>query len=84
MTNKYVKLYVICLKYQNIIFIYDLEIILNVSIKFYLQAVERRGEMIVRTLEPRCLGGRHAVEAAQQLLSQADENHTVQVSNEIN
>lgn len=46
----------------------------------YTQAVERRGEMIVRTLEPRCLGGRHAVEAAQQLLSQADENHTVQVS----
>lgn len=46
---------------------------------FILQAVERRGEMIVRNLEPRCIGGRHAVEAAQKLLSKGDARHTVQV-----
>ncbi|KAG4067868.1 hypothetical protein HA402_010554 [Bradysia odoriphaga] len=44
-----------------------------------LEAVERRGEMIVRILEPRCIGGRHAVEAAQKLLSKGDARHIVQV-----
>lgn len=45
--------------------------------------MERRGEMIVRNLEPRSIGGRHAVEAAQKLLSKSDARHTVQVSNHI-
>ncbi|XP_037028981.1 rho GTPase-activating protein 100F isoform X3 [Bradysia coprophila] len=44
-----------------------------------LEAVERRGEMIVRILEPRCIGGRHAVEAAQKLLSKGDARHIVQL-----
>lgn len=35
--------------------------------------------MIVRILEPRCIGGRHAVEAAQKLLSKGDARHIVQV-----
>lgn len=35
--------------------------------------------MIVRILEPRCIGGRHAVEAAQKLLSKGDGRHSVQV-----
>lgn len=35
--------------------------------------------MIVRILEPRCIGGRHAVEAAQKLLSKGDARHSVQV-----
>lgn len=43
------------------------------------QAVERRGEMIVRILEPRCIGGKHAVEAAHKLMSKGDARHTVQV-----
>lgn len=44
------------------------------------QAVERRGEMIVRILEPRCIGGKQAVEAAQKLMSKGDARHTVQVT----
>lgn len=45
-----------------------------------LEAVERRGEMIVRILEPRCMGGRQAVEAAQKFLAKGDARHSVQVS----
>ncbi|XP_059611302.1 rho GTPase-activating protein 100F [Phlebotomus argentipes] len=44
-----------------------------------LEAVERRGEMIVRILEPRCIGGRMAVEAAQKLMTKGDARHTVQL-----
>ncbi|XP_055697334.1 rho GTPase-activating protein 100F isoform X2 [Phlebotomus papatasi] len=44
-----------------------------------LEAVERRGEMIVRILEPRCIGGRQAVEAAQKLMTKGDARHTVQL-----
>ncbi|XP_037913231.1 rho GTPase-activating protein 100F isoform X2 [Hermetia illucens] len=44
-----------------------------------LEAVERRGEMIVRILEPRCIGGKQAVEAAQKLMSKGDARHTVQL-----
>lgn len=36
-----------------------------------LESVERRGEMIVRILEPRCIGGRHSVEAAQKFLQKS-------------
>lgn len=43
------------------------------------QSVERRGEMIVRILEARCIGGRQAVEAAQKLLAKGDARHTVHV-----
>lgn len=39
--------------------------------------------MIVRILEPRCIGGRHAVEAAQKLLSKGDARHSVQVQLQI-
>lgn len=49
-------------------------------VAFVLQAVERRGEMIVRILEPRCIGGKQAVEAAHKLMSKGDARHTVQVS----
>lgn len=35
--------------------------------------------MIVRILEPRCIGGKHAVEAAQKLMAKGDARHTVQV-----
>lgn len=45
-----------------------------------LEIVERRGEMIVRMLEPRFIGGRSAVEAAQKFLAKGDARHTVQVS----
>lgn len=48
----------------------------------YLKAVERRGEMIVRVLEPRCIGGRHAVEAAQKLMNKGDARHNVQVNHQ--
>ncbi|XP_055678741.1 rho GTPase-activating protein 100F isoform X8 [Lutzomyia longipalpis] len=44
-----------------------------------LESVERRGEMIVRILEPRCIGGRQAVEAAQKLMTKGDARHTVQL-----
>lgn len=45
-----------------------------------LEAVERRGgEMIVRMLEARFIGGRSSVEAAQKLLAKGDARHTVQV-----
>lgn len=44
-----------------------------------LEIVERRGEMIVRMLEPRFIGGRSAVEAAQKFLAKGDARHTVQV-----
>ncbi|KAL1377056.1 hypothetical protein pipiens_016518 [Culex pipiens pipiens] len=44
-----------------------------------LEAVERRGEMIVRILEPRCMGSRQAVEAGQKFLNKADARHTVQL-----
>ncbi|XP_055375732.1 rho GTPase-activating protein 100F isoform X3 [Condylostylus longicornis] len=44
-----------------------------------LEAVERRGEMIVRILEARNIGGKHAVEAAQRLLTKGDARHTVQL-----
>lgn len=37
--------------------------------------------MIVRVLEPRCIGGRHAVEAAQKLMNKGDARHNVQVIN---
>lgn len=33
--------------------------------------------MIVRVLEPRCIGGRQAVDAAQKLLAKSDARHTV-------
>lgn len=36
--------------------------------------------MIVRVLEPRCIGGRHAVEAAQKLMNKGDARHNVQVN----
>ena len=35
--------------------------------------------MIVRILEPRCIGGRQAVDAAQKLMAKSDARHTVQV-----
>lgn len=35
--------------------------------------------MIVRVLEPRCIGGRQAVEAAQKFLHKADNRHSVQM-----
>lgn len=35
--------------------------------------------MIVRILEPRSIGGKHAVEAAHRLLSKGDARHSVQV-----
>ncbi|XP_055587609.1 rho GTPase-activating protein 100F isoform X2 [Uranotaenia lowii] len=44
-----------------------------------LEAVERRGEMIVRILEPRCMGSRQAVEAGQKFLNRADARHSVQL-----
>ncbi|XP_055848177.1 rho GTPase-activating protein 100F isoform X2 [Episyrphus balteatus] len=44
-----------------------------------LEAVERRGEMIVRILEPRSIGGKHAVEAAHKLMAKGDARHTVQL-----
>ncbi|XP_031634620.1 rho GTPase-activating protein 100F isoform X4 [Contarinia nasturtii] len=44
-----------------------------------LEAVERRGEMIVRVLEARCIGGRQAVESAQKLLAKGDARHSVQL-----
>ncbi|XP_030371660.1 rho GTPase-activating protein 100F [Scaptodrosophila lebanonensis] len=44
-----------------------------------LEAVERRGEMIVRILEPRCMGSKQAVEAAHKLMSKGDGRHTVQL-----
>lgn len=43
--------------------------------------MERRGEMIVRILEPHNIGGKQAVEAAHKLLSKKDNRHIVQVSN---
>ncbi|XP_065372489.1 rho GTPase-activating protein 100F isoform X3 [Calliphora vicina] len=44
-----------------------------------LEAVERRGEMIVRILEPHNIGGKQAVEAAHKLLSKKDNRHIVQL-----
>lgn len=44
------------------------------------QAVERRGEMIVRILEPHSIGGKQAVDAAHKLLAKKDNRHIVQVS----
>ncbi|XP_017873250.1 PREDICTED: rho GTPase-activating protein 100F isoform X3 [Drosophila arizonae] len=44
-----------------------------------LEAVERRGEMIVRILEPRSMGSKHAVDAAHKLMNKADGRHTVQL-----
>ncbi|XP_037707664.1 rho GTPase-activating protein 100F isoform X9 [Drosophila subpulchrella] len=44
-----------------------------------LEAVERRGEMIVRVLEPRCMGSKQAVDAAHKLMNKADGRHTVQL-----
>ncbi|KAL7020077.1 hypothetical protein ACKWTF_011371 [Chironomus riparius] len=44
-----------------------------------LDAVERRGEMIVRVLEPRCIGSRQSYESAQKFLAKADSRHTVQM-----
>lgn len=41
--------------------------------------MERRGEMIVRILEPHNIGGKQAVEAAHKLLSKKDNRHIVQV-----
>lgn len=41
--------------------------------------MERRGDMIVRILEPRSIGGKHAVDAAHRLLSKGDARHSVQV-----
>lgn len=46
---------------------------------FNFKAVERRGEMIVRVLEPRCIGSRQSYEAAQRFLAKADSRHTVQL-----
>lgn len=54
--------------------------LLNIHMFSLKQAVERRGEMIVRILEPRCIGGKHAVEAAHKLMSKGDARHTVQVN----
>lgn len=45
----------------------------------YIQAVERRGEMIVRILEPHSIGGKQAVDAAHKLLAKKDNRHIVQV-----
>lgn len=45
----------------------------------HTQAVERRGEMIVRVLEARCIGGRQSIEAAQKLLAKSDARHSVQL-----
>lgn len=44
-----------------------------------LEAVERRGEMIVRILEPRSMGSKQAVDAAHKLMNKADGRHTVQL-----
>ncbi|XP_050091394.1 rho GTPase-activating protein 100F [Anopheles aquasalis] len=44
-----------------------------------LEVVERRGEMIVRILEPRCMGSRQAIEAGQKFLNKSDARHTVQL-----
>uniref|UniRef100_A0A336MBG0 CSON014720 protein n=1 Tax=Culicoides sonorensis TaxID=179676 RepID=A0A336MBG0_CULSO len=44
-----------------------------------LDSVERRGEMIVRVLEPRCIGGRQSVEAAQKFIQRSDTRHSVQL-----
>ncbi|KAH8382125.1 hypothetical protein KR009_002020 [Drosophila setifemur] len=44
-----------------------------------LEAVERRGEMIVRILEPRCMGSKQAIDAAHKLMNKADGRHTVQL-----
>lgn len=44
-----------------------------------LESVERRGEMIVRILEPRSIGGRISVEAAQKFLQKGDARHSVQL-----
>lgn len=41
--------------------------------------MERRGEMIVRGLEAKCIGGRQAVESAQKLLAKEDARHSVQL-----
>lgn len=46
---------------------------------FHLKVVERRGEMIVRVLEPRCIGSRQSYESAQRFLVKADSKHTVQM-----
>lgn len=35
--------------------------------------------MIVRVLEPRCIGSRQSYEAAQRFLAKADSRHTVQM-----
>uniref|UniRef100_A0A182QEV5 Rho GTPase-activating protein 100F n=1 Tax=Anopheles farauti TaxID=69004 RepID=A0A182QEV5_9DIPT len=43
------------------------------------KVVERRGEMIVRILEPRCMGSRQAIEAGQKFLNKSDARHTVQL-----
>lgn len=45
----------------------------------HIKAVERRGEMIVRVLEPRCIGSRQSYESAQRFLVKADSRHTVQM-----
>ncbi|XP_075166002.1 rho GTPase activating protein at 100F isoform X2 [Haematobia irritans] len=44
-----------------------------------LEAVERRGEMIVRILEPHSIGGKQAVDAAHKLLAKKDNRHIVQL-----
>lgn len=44
-----------------------------------LESVERRGEMIVRILEPRSIGGRQSVETAQKFLLKSDARHIVQL-----
>lgn len=44
-----------------------------------VQSVERRGEMIVRILDPRSIGGRQSVETAQRFLQRGDARHTVQL-----
>uniref|UniRef100_A0A182VQH2 Rho GTPase-activating protein 100F n=1 Tax=Anopheles minimus TaxID=112268 RepID=A0A182VQH2_9DIPT len=44
-----------------------------------LEVVERRGEMIVRILEPRCMGSRQAIDAGQKFLNKSDARHTVQL-----
>lgn len=35
--------------------------------------------MIVRVLEPRCIGSRQSYESAQRFLAKADSRHTVQM-----
>lgn len=35
--------------------------------------------MIVRVLEPRCIGSRQSYESAQKFLAKADSRHTVQM-----